>query len=251
MISKKKELLVECRNIFSDETDYYKRNWHDYYPCLITLVPEKSHLLDIGCGRGGLSEYLRDQKDCKVVGLEISSDAVRICNEKGIDAIESDIEVNEVSGKYDVILLAAVLEHLLDPVHALTKLRKNLKDDGSLIIGVPNFSHFTARIRYLLGKNVKRYGDDQTDMRLGIQPYGHIQFFNKKVLEHLLEKCGYRPVEWSYHRPQKYVLNWEKCFIKLVIPFLLNRLYQLDRNLFSVFISVKARKEPLGSNLDL
>jgi len=185
--------------VFNKEIEFYRKDWHDYYPTIIRLVPPNSYVLDIGCGRGGLLKYLRDKLNCRVMGIDISDDAIRICKEKGIDAIRCDVEKDDIPGKYDVIILCAVLEHLIDPVSLLIKIRRNLREEGSVIIGVPNFSHLLARIQYLLGKNIQRYDDSPTSMRLGIQPPGHIRFFNKATLSYILRKTGYEPIKWSYH----------------------------------------------------
>ena len=229
--------------LFNAEIEYYQQDWHDYYHPIIRLVPSNSFVLDIGCGRGGLLEYLRDKKNCRVAGVDMSDDAIRILKKKGIEAIKADVEEDDIPGSYDVIILAAVLEHLIDPLSVLSKLRNNLKNDqGCIIIGVPNFSEIIARIQYLFGKNVTRFGNSEADKKLGIQPPGHIQFFNKSTLSHVLKKAGYKPLEWSYHslpplRKSKVPLY------KLPPAWIIHKLYTIDHELFSGFIAVTALKK--------
>lgn len=227
---------------FDKEKEYYKQDWQDYYPTVLRLVPSNSHVLDIGCGRGGLLEYLRENKNCRVKGLDISDDAVKICKEKDIEVIKCDVEEDKIPGTYDVIILSAVLEHLIDPISVLSKLRENINNNGCLIVGVPNFSDILARILYLRGRNVKRFGDTERDKKLGIQPLDHVQFFNKASLSHLLEKTGYKPVEWSYHRSSS-SKNPKASPHRMVLRWLIYKLYQLDHELFSGFIAVKAVKK--------
>lgn len=229
--------------LFNAEIEYYQQDWHDYYPTIVRLVPSNSFVLDIGCGRGGLLEYLRDKKNCRVAGVDMSDEAIRILKEKGIEAIKADVEEDEIPGSYDVIILAAVLEHLIDPLSVLSKLRNNLRNtQGCIIIGVPNFSHIFARIQHLFGKNVTRFGNSEVDMKLGIQPQGHIQFFNKPTLSHVLEKTGYKPLEWSYYSPPP--LRKSKVALhKLPPAWIIHKLYTIDHELFSVFIAVKAVKK--------
>jgi 2-polyprenyl-3-methyl-5-hydroxy-6-metoxy-1,4-benzoquinol methylase len=240
---KQKERRMDSGNIFNEAREYYKQDWHDYYPTVIRLVPPNSYVLDVGCGRGGLLEYLRDKKNCRVMGLDISDDAIKICKEKGIKVIKCDLEEEELPGTYDVIILSAVIEHLIDPLSLLDKIRDNLNENGCVVVGVPNFSHLMARIQYLLGKNVKIFGDTEEDKKLGIQPPGHIQFFNKATLSFLLERTGYDPIEWCYHKSQSFSANPKLFFPKKVIAWIFYKLYQIDHELFSVFIAVKAVKK--------
>ncbi len=217
---KKNNLLFD-----EDKGEWYQKDWDTYYPAIISFVPPDSHVLDVGCGRGGLLTYLRDEKNCTVKGLDLSDDAVRVCRDKGIDASKCDIEEDTVQGMYDVVILSSTLESLIDPVSALNKLQDSLNEGGCIIIGVPNFSYLIARLLYLKGKNVKYFGNSKEDKKLGIWGGDDIQFFNKATLSHLLELCGYRPVEWSY--------------VKSSRLFGLNR---INHALFSPFIVVKALK---------
>lgn len=215
-------------NLLFDESigKWYKKDWDEYYPAIIRLVPSNSYVLDCGCGRGGLLVYLRGKKNCRVEGLDLSDDAILICREKGIEVIKCDLDEDTLSGTYDVIILSSTLESLIDPISVLKKLRDNLNENGCIIVGVPNFSHLRARIQFLRGKNVKTFGSGKEDRRLGVWGYDDIQFFNKPTLSHVLKNTGYKPVQWSYVKSSG-----------------LFGLYKLDYALFSSFIVVKAVKK--------
>jgi 2-polyprenyl-3-methyl-5-hydroxy-6-metoxy-1,4-benzoquinol methylase len=64
---------------FDSARAYYQKDWHEYYPTVIKLGLPDCSVLDIGCGRGGLLEHIREEKSCRVTGLDISDEAVRIC----------------------------------------------------------------------------------------------------------------------------------------------------------------------------
>ena len=238
-MSKKTKILI-----FDEQQPYFQQDWHWFYAEVIRLVPANSAVLDIGCGRGELLNYLRDEKACRVTGLDASEDAVAVCQDKAIDVIECDVEEDAIPGVYDVVIMSHVFEHLIDPCGALKKLRDNLKDDGHLIIAVPNFSDLVSRILYLLGKNVKRFGDTADDRRLGIQPAGHIQFYNKGTLAWLLRKTGYQPDEWSYDRTP-FLHRAAAFFPEVLVRWFLQQLYRLPHALFSRVIVVRARKVQL------
>lgn len=228
--------------IFCKDREYYKQDWHDYYPAVVALVPAGSQVLDIGCGRGGLLEYLRQQRGCQVTGLDIADDAILACKEKGIQAIKCDVEQDDITGTFEVIILCAILEHLLDPVRVLTKLQANLADQGSLIVGVPNFSHILARIQYLQGKNVKVFGETESDYRLGIQPYDHVQFFNEATLLSVLKRTGYTPVDCSYYG-SPFAVDPSASYWRRLVNRLARTMYgRINHSAFSHFIVVRAIK---------
>ncbi len=60
---------------------------------------------------------------------------------KGINVEQSSIQKSSLlnqTGRYDVILLAAILEHLYDPLETLHKVHKALRIGGLVFIDVPN-----------------------------------------------------------------------------------------------------------------
>ena len=113
-----------------------------------------------------------------------------------------------------------------------------------MIIGVPNATHIFARVHYLLGKNIKRYGNNTEDYKYGLQPPDHIQFFNKTALTKLLEKNSYKPVQWSYHQfPDTKIINTtQKISFGNICKQIGRKFYTIEHPLFSVFFAVKAIK---------
>ena len=226
---------------FNKDFEYYQQDWQDYYPTVIPLVPYNCSVLDVGCGRGGLAQYLRDSLNCRVTGLDISEDALTAYQKKGIETVKCNIEEDRVPGTYDVILCCAVLEHLVDPISVLRKLRDNIAQGGYLIALQQNFSHLTARFAYLRGRNITHFGDHTDKKRLGEQGYGHIRFFNKATLEYVLENTGFDVVQWAYHKPSLSIAS-EVPFYRRPAIWLIHSLYQINHELFSVTIAAKAKK---------
>jgi len=180
-------------------------------------------VLDIGSGRGALAAYLKDNKGCDVTANDVNEKALAICRKKGLKTARFDLEGKDaIPGAYDVIVLSAVLEHLIDPLAALEKLRKSLRKDGEIVILVPNFSFWAARILHLIGRNAKRFGQSKKERKMGIQPYAHLQFFNKRTLKYCLEKTGYDVERWVFR----------EYFTKIPVPFAI----------FSSMLAVRARK---------
>jgi len=84
--------------------------------------------------------------------------------------------------EYDLIIFADVLEHLADPAAILRRCFASLKDDGMIIISVPNVANIVVRLSLLFGRF--DYGDR------GILDRTHLRFFTLKSLTDMLEQCG-------------------------------------------------------------
>ena len=73
---------------------------------------------------------------------------------------------------FDIIVFADILEHLKEPLEVLKRYKKYLKDDGYIIISIPNIANWKIRFKSLLGRF--EYNE------YGILDSGHLRFFNEK-----------------------------------------------------------------------
>jgi len=73
-----------------------------------------------------------------VKGIEPSESQVKIINERFKRKVceNKNVDLDDIKGKYNLIYMADVLEHLVDPVSFLERLKKNLQ--GVIFIEVPN-----------------------------------------------------------------------------------------------------------------
>lgn len=101
---------------------------------LIDGVP--SSVLDIGCSTGILLDKLRRAYKCNVMGIE-PSDAFREYGHKlGLNVLG---KIDDLNGnqKFDLITAIHVLEHIIEPVAFLEKVREFIAEGGKLIAEVP------------------------------------------------------------------------------------------------------------------
>ncbi|MGH9516382.1 MAG: class I SAM-dependent DNA methyltransferase [Terriglobales bacterium] len=94
------------------------------------------HILDVGCGDGLFFPRLLEFG--AVEGIEPASQIVDAKNESRIYSCPFD-ENFRPPHKYSLILMLDVLEHLPDPVRALSHARELLEPNGILMITVPAF----------------------------------------------------------------------------------------------------------------
>jgi len=99
-------------------------------------------VLEIGCGNG---EYLELMKDAgtDAYGIEFSPDAVRHCQDQGLQVDRQYIERPDekvFSEPFDAFFILNFFEHLPDPNTTLKTIWNNLEEGAVGLIEVPNFN---------------------------------------------------------------------------------------------------------------
>jgi len=136
-------------------------------------------ILDIGCGRGLVMDYLAGQ-GLDVTGCDLASESIASLQADGYEVFLFDIEKDELPGKYEIILCLEVLQQIFDPTAALAKFAKALDDSGYLIISVPNEFHLWSRLKVLLGNS-----------HLGHFDESHIRLFTPDRARILFRRAGF------------------------------------------------------------
>jgi tetratricopeptide (TPR) repeat protein/glycosyltransferase involved in cell wall biosynthesis len=168
----------------SDKPDsYYQNVRRDIIP----LVPEDaSCILEIGCAAGGTGKELKKRAGVFVAGVEQDPEAARMAREALDDVVEGNVETLNLpyaENSFDCILFADVLEHLIDPLAVLKKLRKYLKPEGTVVASLPNVQ-FLGVVHHLVEGN-------WTYEKEGILDETHLRFFTFKEMEKFFAKAGF------------------------------------------------------------
>lgn len=147
--------------------------------------PGSRTIMDIGCGAGNLGVDLKQKFDSEVWGIEIIDAAAQIAAEK-LDKVLVGDAVEEVLNTpdqyFDTIIMADVLEHLVDPWSLLKNTVPKLKDNGEIVISVPNVGHWFV-IKLLLNSEFYYSGFGTLDKT-------HLRFFTKKSAIRMLDEAG-------------------------------------------------------------
>ena len=135
-------------------------------------------LLEIGCAYGFFLQEARQYYE--VQGLELAQDAVAFCRDRGlsVQAGAADEAGFAELGRFDVIVLLDVIEHLADPLQTLALCRKHLESGGVIVITTGDFASLHAR---LAGRN----------WRL-MTPPQHLWYFTPTSIARLSASTGLR-----------------------------------------------------------
>lgn len=162
----------------------------DAHSVLMRLIPPRSRVLELGCATGYLSGYMEQALGCRVTGLEFDAAAAAVAATRCTEVFTVDLdapgalEYASGSAPYDVLLAAAVLEHLRQPDQILHEARGLLKPGAHVIVSLPNIAHWRARLRLLTGRF------DYEDY--GLMDRTHLHFYTLRTGRALLETHGYR-----------------------------------------------------------
>jgi 2-polyprenyl-3-methyl-5-hydroxy-6-metoxy-1,4-benzoquinol methylase len=109
-----------------------------------SFQPFEKNLLDIGCGTG---DFLRtaQQNNWNVTGIEPNERAREIANQKTNNSVfETTHSLKFKKHSFDVITLWHVLEHLPNLEEQCATIKALLKENGVLVVAVPNHKSFDA-----------------------------------------------------------------------------------------------------------
>jgi len=137
------------------------RNYSDKFPLLEHLLaPEVQggRVLDFGCGPGRLSlmlgRHARQVRgvDYAAAGIEMGTLLARVTGAANVEFAVGDLQaVTSDDRRYEVIVLAGVLEHLEQPVEQLRALGERLTPGGLLCLQTPSFANFRGDVYNTLG----------------------------------------------------------------------------------------------------
>ena len=120
------------------------------FQIITQLINKQSRVLDVGCGDGGLMQYLKENKNVDIRGLEISKNNVRKCISKGLTTIEGDAEKDLIqfpNKSFDYVILSQTLQAFLNPQLVINEL---LRVGKQAIVTIPNFGYWKIRLHLLL-----------------------------------------------------------------------------------------------------
>jgi 2-polyprenyl-3-methyl-5-hydroxy-6-metoxy-1,4-benzoquinol methylase len=153
-------------------------------------------VLDVGCGYATTSQQIQKLGN-RVLGVESNDDAAHVARGRLSTVIEADLQdfsaVPATVGarKFDVIIFADVLEHLAWPIGVLREYLNLLKDDGSVIVSLPNVGLWSVRFSLMFGRF--RYDDS------GVLDRTHLRFFTRRSAVEMLDAAGLRPIAKTYN----------------------------------------------------
>ena len=113
-------------------------------PEVAALVPHAARrILDLGCASGALGAALKARQPCEVVGIEADPAYARDAEARLDRVVCADLNAfDEDLGRFDCVIAADVLEHLVDPWAVLARWSGALAPGCRAVISLPNARHW-------------------------------------------------------------------------------------------------------------
>jgi len=148
---------------------------------------ESIKILDLGCGDGVVTNYIASicKVNDKVFGVDINpirlERAKKNCQNANFilgDATKLQFSNNS----FEVVVLHHIIEHIPNNERVLEECHRVLKEDGYLILGVPNEGGVNGSIYRMIHK--KAYKESE-----------HIHFYSSRSMKRLVNENGFNCIE--------------------------------------------------------
>ncbi|MBX4190498.1 class I SAM-dependent methyltransferase [Candidatus Saccharibacteria bacterium] len=167
---------------FFDESNQ-NSSWYKVFE----MIPPKSKLLDVGCSSGNFGEVLINKKNCLVDGVEPDARDAKVATSKLNKVWTLNIETDDLSdlkNNYDFIYFGDVIEHLVNPIGTLTRIKPLLSKTGAVIFSIPNMGHVGVRLALLKGEF------EYTET--GLTDKTHLHFYTMDEVQRVFAEAGYK-----------------------------------------------------------
>lgn len=175
----------------SNKTHVTEHNYYIYGPnekildVVVSLLKplKRGTVLDVGTGIGVLPQKL-SRLGFKVSACDLKTE---LFEAPGIEIKKADLNTKlpYLNDSFNYITCTEVIEHLENPWQACRELSRVIKDDGILILSLPNFTNLISRFVFFSRGNY-RYFDDWT-----WKLWGHINPITYTELNKILNQTGF------------------------------------------------------------
>lgn len=162
-------------------------------------------ILEIGCSNGQNVSLPLAERGFEVTGVDLHAPSIEWANAhnefSNAQFICEDAAIFATERFFDVIVLSDILEHVTDPLHLLRLAHRLLKEEGMVLICIPNGfgpAEIERKLIEATGMNrlLKAIRNGVNRMRRRIpaaynEGSGHVQYFRMGRIESLIRNAGF------------------------------------------------------------
>lgn len=228
----------------NSESEGFGKVYTDIYVSYIKSLFKNPNLknikvLDIGCGTGYLAYRLK-LLGADVIGLEPGQQSMVGFKKYNIPIVNDIFPSPELKGKFDLITLINVLEHIPDPVSFIKSVVKYLANLGKLVIAVEDEEIYLKRgdISFLFHEHYSYFTEDTLGNTLMASEISDFKITKSDFSHELLSVCQFTGVKKDNE------INTDNA-LKLFNSFI-NRYQNFKLKLMNLILNAQKRGKILG-----
>jgi 2-polyprenyl-3-methyl-5-hydroxy-6-metoxy-1,4-benzoquinol methylase len=228
------ELLSRERALLTDISGWYSNTDWGFYTRIVwyTYVAIKPYLhgaarvLEMGCADGEMTRFLKDDvAELHVVDAAEPYVAAAVALGDNVVGHVALFEEFDPRDRFDVIVMAHVLEHVHDPVAVLERARGWLAPQGRIVAVVPNADSLHRRLGVEMGLLEHRAQLNEQDVAIG-----HRRVYDRAHLDRDLRAAGLQVVAQGGIL-LKLLSNVQMANLETDQPALVGACFELGRDL--------------------
>ena len=164
--------------VATDDCMAYYKKVADF---LIPYVKDvNARILDVGCSTGGLLSVFKSKGYLNLLGLDPAPLCVKAVKEiYAVEAVADNLSNFKTDEKFDLIILSATLEHIVDFGDSIRKISFLLKNQGILFVEVPDAERFDS----FISAPFQQFSTE------------HINYFSRHSIANLLSRLSFEIIE--------------------------------------------------------
>lgn len=156
-------------------------------PEFLKYLEVNDSVLDVGCGNGQNS-LLAAGKVKQITGFDIDKSQLKIAEDEAgkrglknvkFDCVSAEKKLPYMSKQFDKVIFLGVLEHLSERENILQEIKRVMKPEGKLLLGIPN--EITGWKKLQMSVGIQHFTDPDHELE-----------FTKQTISGLLEKIGFK-----------------------------------------------------------
>lgn len=188
------------------DSSFHKDNANTSWYKVFYLIPKGSKVLDVGCSSGNFGAELINRRKCIVDGIEINAGDYKKAKTKLHNVYKLDVERDSLEAlkeKYDIIYFGDVIEHLVNPVGTLRRVKQFLTPTGKVLFSIPNMAHVSVRLSLLKG--------DFEYTKTDLLDNTHLHFYSLDEVYRVFQEAGFEIDHIDFIKrdyPRTVIIEW-------------------------------------------
>ena len=173
-------------------------------------------ILDIGCSKGYDARYFYNKGFKKILGCDISEEALKMAKQRNLDVIILDAAKGGLSAfednKFDFVVMSELIEHIVRSEDILKEAARIAKK--GVLVSTPNVAYIRSRAALLFGRFPKQWA---------VAPWEHLRYWSAIDFVEIIKSIGLNLKELKAANGKKILRDLWPNFFALQICYFITK----------------------------